>query len=345
MRMMNIQSKMSLNPIMAEVFRENTLESWHRGAAAVVDSHGQTIVAFGDVERIIFPRSAIKMFQAIPLLESGAAEHFSLTARELALACASHNGEPGHVLAIQNWLSSLGLSADDLENGPSRPYSTKAFQELLEAGEKSNRAHHNCSGKHAGMLTMARYLGLDVRGYTHREHGVQQVWMEVMSDFAGLDVTTMDCGKDGCGAPAITMPLITLARACARYADQSQLSKGRAQAVQKIIESMRKHPWMIAGTGRCCTGVIDLTKGRVLVKTGAEAVYCGFIPDMKLGLALKIDDGSTRASQVVLGQLLLKVGAISDDEYQALANYFHPAVLNSNKDKTGYIVPSGIWDE
>ncbi|MYB34499.1 MAG: asparaginase [Gammaproteobacteria bacterium] len=342
---MNTQNTESLNPVMAEVFRENTLESWHRGAAVVVDSLGQTVLAFGDVERIIFPRSAIKMFQAIPLLESGAAEHFSLTAREIALACASHNGEPEHVLAVQDWLSSLGLSADDLENGPSRPYSAKAFHELLKAGEKSTRAHHNCSGKHAGMLTMARYLGLDVHGYTHPEHGAQQVWMEVMSDFAGLDVTTMDCGKDGCGAPAITMPLIALARACARYSDQSQLPKGRAQAVQKIITSISEHPWMIAGTGRCCTDVIDLTKGRVLVKTGAEAAYCGFIPDRNLGLALKIDDGSTRASQVALGQLLLKVGAISDDEYQFLGNYFKPAVVNSNKDRTGYIVPSGIWNE
>ncbi len=330
---------------MVEVFRENTLESWHRGAAVVVDSHGQTVLAYGDVERIVFPRSAIKMFQAVPLLESGAAEHFSLTAREIALACASHNGEPEHVQAVQNWLSSLNLSIDDLENGLSRPYSTKAFHELLEAGEKSTRAHHNCSGKHAGMLTMARYLGLDVHGYTHPEHGAQQVWMEVMSDFAGLDVTTMDCGKDGCGAPAITMPLTALARACARYADQSQLPKGRAQAVQKIIASISKHPWMIAGTGRCCTDVIDRTGGRVLVKTGAEAAYCGFIPDRKLGLALKIDDGSTRASQVALGQLLLKVGAISDDEYQALGNYFKPVVTNSNKDKTGYIVPSGVWNE
>jgi len=341
--MMHAKNTESLNPVMAEVFRENTLESWHRGAAAIVDSHGQTVLALGDIERIIFPRSAIKMFQAIPLLESGAAKRFSLTAREIALACASHNGEPEHVLAVQNWLSSLGLSADNLENGPSRPYSTKAFHELLKTGKKSTRAHHNCSGKHAGMLTMARYLGLDVQGYTQPEHGAQQAWMEVMSDFAGLDVTTMDCGQDGCGAPAITMPLIALARACARYTDQSQLSKGRSKAVEKIITSVSEHPWMIAGTGRCCTDVIALTKGRVLVKTGAEAVYCGFIPERKLGLALKIDDGSTRASQVALGQLLLKVGAISDDEYQALGKYFKPAVVNSNKDRTGCIVPSGTW--
>ncbi len=335
----------SPNPIMAEVFRENTLESWHRGAAVVVDSQGQTVYALGDVERIIFPRSAIKLFQAIPLLETGAAENFSLTAREIALACASHNGEPGHVSAVQNWLSSLGLDPDDLENGPSRPYSSKAFHELLKAGEPLTRAHHNCSGKHAGMLTMARHLGLDVHGYTHPEHGAQQVWMEVMSDFAGFDVTAMDCGKDGCGAPAITMPLIALARACARYADHRLLTNRRAQAVEKIIESITNHPWMIAGTGRCCTDVIDLTKGRVLVKTGAEAVYCGFVPGKKLGLALKIDDGSTRASQVALGKLLLKVDAISIEEHQALGSYFRPDIANSNKDRTGFISASGIWSE
>ncbi len=334
-----------MNPVMAEVFRENTLESWHRGAAAVVDSQGQTVFALGDVERIIFPRSAIKMFQAIPLLESGAVEHFSLTEREIALACASHNGEPEHVLIVQNWLSRLGLNTDHLENGASRPYSSKAFHELLRAGEQSTRLHHNCSGKHAGMLTMARHLGIDVHGYTNPEHGVQQVWMQTMSDFVGFDVASMDCGKDGCGAPAITMPLIALARACARYADPRWLSKARAQAVQKIIASISAHPWMIAGTGRCCTDVIKLTKGRVLVKTGAEAVYCGFIPDRKLGLALKIDDGSTRASQVALGQLLLKIGAISDQEHQALSKYFKPVVENSNKHRTGFVLSSEVWNE
>lgn len=339
---MNIQRTASLNPVLAEVYRENTVESWHRGAAAVVDSEGQTILAIGDVDRIIFPRSAIKMFQAIPMLETGAADRFSLTAREIALACSSHNGEPQHATAVHNWLASLGLGPDHLENGPSRPYSSAAYRDLLMSGQTPTRVHHNCSGKHAAMLTVARHLGLDVDGYTHLGHAAQRIWMEVVSDFADFDVTSMDCGKDGCGAPAISMPLVSLAHACAKYCHPEQFSKARAQATQNILKSISTHPWMIAGTHRCCTDVIQCTEGRVFVKTGAEAVYCGFIPSMKLGLALKVDDGSTRASQVALGKLLLQLGAISKDEHQALGKYFRPAIENSNKDWTGYIAPANF---
>lgn len=340
-----MQESESPNPVLVEVFRKNTIESRHRGAVAVVDGEGRTVLAIGDISRIIFPRSSIKLFQALPLIETGAADRFSLASRDIALACASHNGENGHVTRVRDWLAALDLEPDQLENGPSLPYSATAAREMLKAGEEPTRAHHNCSGKHTGMLTVARHLGLEVAGYTGHRHGVQRAWMHAMSELVGLDVESLDWERDGCGAPAISMPLESLAHACARYAAPDRLGGTRAHAVRRILDSVSAHPWMIAGTGRCCTDVIRMTAGRVVVKTGAEAVYAGVLPGQGLGLALKIDDGSTRASAVALGELLCRLGAISDDEYRALHGHFRPDILNSNGDRTGCIAPSEPWGE
>lgn len=332
------------NPVLAEVVRGDFAESVHRGSAVAVTCRGDTVFSAGDVKRHIYPRSAIKLFQALPLVESGAADRFGLGIPEIALACASHSGEPIHVETVSRWLAGLGLSADDLENGPDMPLSKSCERELVSRGEKPSNLYQNCSGKHAGMLTMARYLKVNTAGYIQHDHPVQRAWMNSLSSLVETDIAGLAWEQDGCGMPAICMPLETLAFACALYANpQAVRDTARRLAISTILRAVAKEPLLLAGTGRCCTDIVRQTNGRVLVKTGAEAVYAAIVPSLGLGLALKIDDGGSRASTVVLGALLKNLGAISDEEYNALSCHFTPAVYNTRGHRTGTVVPSRHW--
>ena len=198
------------NPVLAEVIRNNRVESCHRGSALAVDAAGEAVFAVGRVERDLYPRSALKFFQAIPLVESGAAARFALSAQHLALACASHNGEPLHVDTVRAWLSAIGLSEASLENGPGPPWRSADRERLAAAGQKPGKAHHNCSGKHAGMLTTAAHLGFDTAGYSGHAHPVQRRWMEALSAMVELDIAALPYERDGCGLPAVCMPMLSL---------------------------------------------------------------------------------------------------------------------------------------
>ena len=331
------------NPVLVEVFRKDIVESTHRGSAVVVNFDGQTILSVGNVDRRIYPRSALKFFQALPLLESGAADRFRLQNKEIALACASHSGESIHTTTVIDWLESLGLGIDDLENGPDLPESAEVVKTLLRNNKLPSKAHHNCSGKHAGMLTMARHLKESASGYSRHDHVVQRAWMTSLSELVDLDISSLEWEQDGCGMPAVCMPLKSLAYACALYAKPDNLGSRRSNAVLRLRNAVAKNPIMAAGTGRCCTDIIQITGGRVLVKTGAEATFAAILPELSLGLALKIDDGAGRASEVALGALLKQTGAISDHEYKALLRYFEPKIYNSCNVLTGRIAPSQYW--
>jgi len=330
------------NPVLAEVIRNGRVESCHRGSAVVVDARGDVVFSVGDYERDIYPRSAIKFFQALPLIESGAADKFQLTDRQLALACASHNAEPMHVDAVRAWLADMGLSESDLENGAELPRRDVDRHALAVQGEEPGRAHQNCSGKHTGMLTVARHLGVDTRGYSAHDHPVQRKWMETYSELVELDIASLHWERDGCGMPAIMMPMHALARGSALYANPDNLGKARSEAVRTIVGAVATHPEMIAGTDRCCTDTIRATGGEVLVKTGAEAVYVAVMPRLGLGLALKIDDGSSRGSEVALGALLKKLGAVDSETYRSLSAHFNPDVTNSQGYRTGSVQPVEI---
>lgn len=337
-----------MNPVLAEVYRNNVVESCHRGSAVVVDSKGNTVLAIGDTDRKIYPRSSLKLFQTIPLLESGAAEKFSLSDEEIVLACASHNAEKFHTDTVQRWLHRLGFDTDDLECGADFPLSEAMKRKLLTRGERPAPIHQNCSGKHVGMLTLARHLGVATRGYSEYPHPVQQAWMQTLSELVGVDVTTLDWERDGCGLPAICISMERVAYGCALLANPQVVGGRRGQAMAKIISSIQAHPHMLAGTGRCCSDVIrtiGASGGLVVVKTGAEGVYAGVLPEQGLGLTLKIDDGATRGSEVALGGLLMKLGTIDAKIHAQLGRHFEPKIYNTHKKVTGRISATSIWND
>ncbi|MEM7193674.1 MAG: asparaginase [Pseudomonadota bacterium] len=334
-----------MNPVLAEVCRRGIVESVHRGSALVVNYRGDAVLALGDVERNIYPRSSLKFFQSIPLVESGAADHYELTQPDLSLACASHNAETFHVEAVQRWLGKLKLTAEDLECGPALPMHEPTAQTLLKSGDSGSRLHMNCSGKHTGMLTMARYLGEPTQGYSLYEHAVQQIWLQSVSTLLQENALDYPWERDGCGMPAVCMPMRSLAIGFARFSlvEPDGIPSSMQNAIQRLTLALRTHPEMMAGTQRCCTAVIRETSGEVLVKTGAEAVFGGVIPKCGLGFAIKIDDGNPRGSEVALGALLGRLGVMDEQVALRLKSFFNPVVKNSQGWETGEIRASKIW--
>jgi L-asparaginase II len=331
------------DPILVEVTREPGVESRHTGAVAVVDAAGKTVAAWGDIERPIFPRSAIKPLQALVLVECGAADAFKLGARELALACASHGGEPAHVATVTAWLASVGLTESDLECGAHAPSAEAAALALVRAGTQPNQCHNNCSGKHAGMLSAARFMRINTRGYTKPEHRIQQEVTRVLEDMTDLALADMPCGIDGCSIPAHAMPLKNIALAMARFGSPDELPPARAGACKRLAQAMAAHPFLVAGTGRFCTAVIQRKQGDVLVKTGAEGVFTAALPKLGLGIALKIDDGARRAAQAAIAAVLRHLGAFDDDDMDALAGFARPRILNWRGTEVGAVRPAPGW--
>ena len=232
----------SRNPLTVEVTRGGMVESRHRGAAVVMDAKGNAVHAWGEIERIVYPRSAIKPLQALAVVETGAAEAFAVTDAELALASASHCGQPQHMDVVLAWLERIGLGADDLECGAHEPLDPETAKARVRAGESPGPADNNCSGKHAGMLTTAKHLGEETAGYTRPGHPVQQRLRAILTDIGGADLSQAPEGTDGCGIPVFGMPLSAMARAMARMADTGGLEAGRAEAAGRIVTAMISNP-------------------------------------------------------------------------------------------------------
>ncbi|OFX12906.1 MAG: hypothetical protein A2516_03960 [Alphaproteobacteria bacterium RIFOXYD12_FULL_60_8] len=305
------------NPILVEVTRGPLVESFHRGAYALVDAQGRVIRAVGDIDRPIYPRSALKPLQALALIESGAAEAFGVSGEEIALACGSHSGQDIHVEKVGAWLKRLGLSADDLECGASEPVDAGAKKALVRRGEAPTALHHNCSGKHAGFLTVARHLKVPTRNYIDPEHPVQQLVLQHITTMTGA-IPHSPCGCDGCGVPTWAMPLSALALGMARLADKPS-----------IITAMQTHPFLVAGRGRFDTDVMT-AHPNLVVKGGAEGVLCALIPEQGLGLAIKVDDGGLRAASVIGAALLSAYAPLSAEKCA-------PPVLNNQGAPVGVL--------
>lgn len=331
------------NPILVNALRGEVIENRHRGAIAVCDPDGNLVHSWGDVETLVYPRSAIKALQALPLVETGAADHFDLSSAELALACSSHNAEPDHTDTVHNWLQRLQLSEDALECGAHAPLHDQSAAALIANHQQPGRIHNNCSGKHTGMLTTARYLEEDIHGYIKREHPAQQRWFDALGEMAGVDLRQLPWSYDGCGIPVIAMPLQSIATAFARVAVPDDLSADRANAIDRITTAIAGNPFMVAGSGRLCTEVMQLTGRRVLVKTGADGVYTAAVKDKSLGIALKIDDGTTAAAEVTILALLNHLGALHDDELEALSARGRIPITNTRGVITGHREPSELW--
>jgi L-asparaginase II len=320
------------NPVLVEVTRGRLVESIHRGAIAVADASGALVHVLGDVEAPVYPRSSLKPIQALPLVESGAAEAFGLSDEQIALACASHSGEPLHTTRVAAWLERIGCSQSDLACGPHPPRYEPVWREMVHRGEAPTRLHNNCSGKHAGFLTLAKHLGVPTKGYEQHDHPVQIAVARALAELAGIDAD-MPWGIDGCAAPNFALPLSAFARALAKLADPRGLSNPRASAARRIVKAMSAYPELVSGTGRACAILMRAGKGRVAVKTGAEGVFAGIVPEAGLGIALKIDDGAGRASECTIAAILEKLGLLRGDaEVEAL---IRAPVLNTRDASVG----------
>ncbi len=287
---------MQSNPVLIEVTRGPLVESVHKGAIAVVTPAGASVLSLGDVQRPVFPRSSIKAFQCLPLIESGAAERYGFGDAEIALACASHTGLERHAQLAAHMLAGLGLDEHALGCGAHMPLGSSAMKALIRSGREPSQLHNNCSGKHAGMIATALHLGEPIEGYFDARHPVQRRVHEVLSGLSGLPLGDDVMGLDGCSVPNWAMPLATLARLFARLVTGAGLPPERQRAVQRILKACWAEPELVAGPGRADTVVMRKLPGRIYMKTGAEGVYAGGFPEHGLGFALKIDDGTTRAS-------------------------------------------------
>ena len=292
---------------MVQLWRGGLLESTHRGHAVICDEVGQVVQAWGDPDRVIFPRSSCKMLQALPLLESGAAEAAGLTDAHIALSCASHQGAALHVNMASRWLADLGLGEADLRCGSHEPYDRTERDRLIEGHEAPCQLHNNCSGKHSGFLTTTRHLKAGPE-YVELDHPLQKAIKAATEEVTGE--TAAGYGIDGCSAPNFAMSVAGLARGMAAFAKASDTGSVRERAMHRLARSMAAHPELVAGEGRACTELMRAMGGRVAIKTGAEAVFIAIIPEKKLGVALKIEDGNSRASEAALVAILAQLGVL-----------------------------------
>jgi len=308
------------DPVLVEVTRGPLVESRHCGAVAVFDADGRQVLALGDVDTPVFPRSAVKAFQALPLVETGAADRYGFGDKELALACASHSGEPAHVAGVERMLAAAGLDASALRCGTHWPISQAAAAALARSGEPS-ALHNNCSGKHAGFLCVACAMAAETGDYFRPEHPVQRQVRAVLEDLTGVTLDDACRAIDGCSVPTWAVPLKNLALAFARFGTGRGLSPERGKAATRLREACTQEPWYVAGTGRFCTDVMQRFGARVFVKTGAEGVYCGALPEEGLGIAVKCDDGAGRAAQSIVAAVIARCLKLGDADRAALSSY------------------------
>ena len=327
------------HPILrVEVTRGAHVESLHHVDAVVCDCHGATVESWGETTQPVFPRSAVKPIQALPLVESGAAETFGLGDTELALACASHGGQPDHVAAIRGWLERCGFGEDDLECGAHPPLHTPSARALWAAGGEPGSIHNNCSGQHAGLLTLAKAMGVASRGYIAPEHPVQVRIKEALAEITGCDLDRVAPAGDGCGIPTFAVPLSGLARAAACLAAPADLAPARRAALLRVAGAMVSRPFMIGGEGRLCSEIVRTTGGAVIAKTGAEGVFIAALRERGLGLALKVADGATRAAGVALVTLLGHLGV----PIAGLEHFLEVAVIDQRGMRVGVIRASAL---
>jgi L-asparaginase II len=322
------------NPVLVEVLRGGLVESRHRGTVAVADTGGAIVLSIGDVAASVFPRSAVKALQALPLVESGAAERYGFGDEELALACASHSGERGHVEGVTRMLAKAGLEPSALCCGTHWPLSQAAAHALARAGSAS-ALHNNCSGKHAGFLAVACARGVDHTGYWQPDHPVQRDVHGVLEDLTGVVLPSDRRAVDGCSVPTWAVPMQNLAHAFAKFGTGQGLSSERAPAAARLRAACTNQPWYVAGTGRFGTEIVRLLGERIFFKTGAEGVACGALPTLGVGFAIKCDDGGGRAAEATAAALIARLLPLTDAERRALEPFAQPTLRNWNGIEVG----------
>ena len=327
--------------LLANVIRGETVESVYCGHLSIIDGNGNTVASLGDPSTVTYFRSSAKAFQAIPFLTSGAAEAFSFAEDEVALAVASHSGEPMHVEIAARMLAKAGFSESDLQCGEHLPFSEAEAHEMLAAGEKPTQLHNNCSGKHAAMLAFAKHIGADTATYLSPDNRIQKRILRCVADFAEVPEDIIATGVDGCSAPIFALPVVAMAKsfinliAPAKFPEQTQL------ACRRIVDAMISYPELIGGSTRLDTMLMNAAPARIISKVGADGVWlCGVLPCEKwptgLGIALKVADGDDyRARPVVAIEILRQLDVLSKND---LAEMSPMPVKNRRGDSVGKVV-------
>lgn len=331
------------NPVLVEVLRGAIIESAHRGAVAVFDADGKPFLEIGDTARPVFPRSAVKAIQALPLIESGAADAYGFGNRELALACASHSGEPAHVELAQAMLAKAGLDKSALECGAHWPSSHDAEIALARAGGSPNPLHNNCSGKHSGFLCTCVHTGIEHHGYVKAGHAFQEMVRDAMQAVTGATHGADDWATDGCSIPTYAVPLRSFALGFARMATGRGFGPARAKAAKRLLAACMAEPFLVAGAGKADVALMQAAPGRIFVKTGAEGVYCAALPELGLGIALKCDDGAGRAAEVMIAAVLAKLLRTDTVLAATLTEQANPAIASRIGAKVGALRPTAAF--
>ena len=301
---------------------------------------GRRWLALGDVATPVYPRSAIKAVQALVLVESGGAARYGFGDEELALACASHGGEPGHVAGVERMLRAAGLAPSALACGTHWPMHQLSAQALARSGGVASAVHNNCSGKHAGFLCAACAMSADPATYVEAQHPVQREVKAALESLSGVAIPDERRAVDGCSVPTWALPLADLARAFARLATGHGVGPERAAAAQRLRAACAAKPWFVAGSGRFCTNIMEHFGVRAFVKTGAEGVFCGALPELGYGIAVKCDDGQGRAAEAAMAALIGRFLPLDERDRGFLDHFVRPTLRNWHGTVVGGITPT-----
>lgn len=326
--------------LLVEVTRGPLVESRHYGHVAVVDGRGDIKYSAGDPHYFTYMRSSAKPLQVIPVIESGAARHFGFSKKQLAVMTGSHAGEDIHTTAVESILQDIGLRPEHLMCGTQWPFHRPTTERLRREGLEPGLLHNNCSGKHSAMLALAVFRGYSIENYLSPDHPVQTAMLNAVSEMCGVSPKEVMLGIDGCGVPVFGMPLSAMATGFARLVSPDQLPPIRAEACRAITGAMQAFPEMVSGSRRLDTELMLRTSGMVVAKIGAEAIHCCGIPELGLGMAVKIEDGGERAIAPTVIEVLKQIGILAGEQLQALRKFLHPEVMNRRGEVVGAIRPA-----
>lgn len=318
------------NPVTVEVTRGKLVESRHRGLGVVVDGDGKTVFSFGEADALVFPRSACKAMQALPLIESGAADAYGLSTSELALSCSSHSGEDAHVATAASMLSKAGRDLSALECGAHWASDPTVLIHQARTIEKPTALHNNCSGKHSGFVCTCVHAGFEVKGYIDYDHPLQQEIRGTMEVLTGSVIGHEACGTDGCSIPTYAVPLKGLAHGFAKMVTGNTLSAERAKASRRLMEACMAEPFYVAGTNRACTKLMQIAPGKIFAKTGAEGVFVAALPEQGLAMAVKCEDGTTRAAEAMIFALISRYFEKGGEVHEKLLSMANKSMSNWN---------------
>lgn len=325
---------------LVDVYRGKRVESSHCGHIAVVNSEGQLLYSTGDPFRVTYARSSVKPIQAIPVVETGAADNYEFSAPDLSLCCASHSGEAQHTDRVLAILKRAGMEDTSLQCGTHIPHAQDTYKSLIAEGKELTPLYNNCSGKHSGMLVTAKFMGETLEDYYLLDHPVQQRILKTISEVTDYPVEKIEIGTDGCGVPVHALPLERLAYGFARMADSKTLGEKRARIVDRITAAMMEFPEMVGGTGRFCTDFMKASNGRLFGKAGAEGVYLIGDKETGIGIAIKMEDGNGRAVYPAALETLRQIGLINEEQINSLMHHYRPVLKNARQESIGELVPS-----